>query len=528
MSLRSRLECAEPPIPVGLRPDEVKAFRAQRRIVHRLESQSDHRTTQMKEHISALKTQLNSFAPICRLPPEILARILHCTQVALTDDLFSVQTSWINFDNSWSRYTLACRRFRDVALHTPSLWTFLEIDASTVVRQEKWANLCATRARYCQSEITCDLRYRPVSLGALQRVLGSRDPGQIRKLKLKLEHTNLFGDTNRFILAKIMPALEDLELHMYGLRLDAQQSVSMTSYTSLRYLTIHDISLTHGSYIPDLPNLHTLDMSIHEIDDSKGLWSILSGSPDLETITIQTRNEVLLNFPPDMHIVLPRFRTLHVAGLPTSIAALVSVLPVPSRNFQLVLDDSIADGAQSWTIFSSVLHFWSKASPRQRLPEGRIVVQGGWSQLALGVPFVKDTAARSPQLYFECPQPHTVPPEIMSSVKVTHINAAEAPRFDVLGHCVPLIEHAVVAVNMSVGLAKLQPALDNWLYSRAGGGRPMKTVTFILLSEKEFQDRKQDKAIQRAVHVYMRKWKKERIVGSTFCELKDIYETWFD
>jgi hypothetical protein len=74
-----------------------------------------------QQRMASLSATRNAnVSPLLRLYPEILARVFYFLQCSQDSDRW-VSTPWIKFDAGWIRYTLVCRRLRDVALSTPSL-----------------------------------------------------------------------------------------------------------------------------------------------------------------------------------------------------------------------------------------------------------------------------------------------------------------------------------------------------------------------------------------------------------------------
>ncbi|KAF8171813.1 hypothetical protein BJ912DRAFT_839177, partial [Pholiota molesta] len=69
----------------------------------------------LKLQISDLQSQRNYFAPICRLPSEILCKIFYFVKTPLR---------YMDRDRSfkWIRLTHVCRHWRNIAIASPTIW----------------------------------------------------------------------------------------------------------------------------------------------------------------------------------------------------------------------------------------------------------------------------------------------------------------------------------------------------------------------------------------------------------------------
>ncbi|KAI0066277.1 hypothetical protein BV25DRAFT_1797228, partial [Artomyces pyxidatus] len=81
----------------------------------------------------SLKARVNAFAPITRLPDEMLARIFGALR-----DMWRPEGRSLG----WILVTHTSRRWRDVALAYPSLWAEINNDVSF-----KWATEMLSRAK---------------------------------------------------------------------------------------------------------------------------------------------------------------------------------------------------------------------------------------------------------------------------------------------------------------------------------------------------------------------------------------------
>lgn len=118
------------------------------------------------EHLAAiviLKRQRNRFAPVSRLPPEILSWILSCVKLALQDYSYHKLTVWI-------RVTHVSTHWRSVALNSPTLWN------DPPLENGKWLPAMLERSKTVGLRISTDLSTQ-VSREGLETILrqhGSR------------------------------------------------------------------------------------------------------------------------------------------------------------------------------------------------------------------------------------------------------------------------------------------------------------------------------------------------------------------
>jgi hypothetical protein len=114
---------------------------------HEQEIQALHtKIAALAQDIADTKTRRNALTSrIAQLPSETIARIFHFLQSA-QGHMERVSTPWIDFNWEWTRCMLVCRRFRDVAIDSPRLWSFICHEGKPPT---EWIILCVTRAKTC-------------------------------------------------------------------------------------------------------------------------------------------------------------------------------------------------------------------------------------------------------------------------------------------------------------------------------------------------------------------------------------------
>jgi hypothetical protein len=111
----------------------------------------DDEIAALEKQIIQLKTRRNACMPLCRLPTELVRRILQLVQFAPDErhDPFACQWLRHDVDVKWMRVVRVCSWLRGIALGTPELWAAVDLDALRNVRalegySERAAGQCLT------------------------------------------------------------------------------------------------------------------------------------------------------------------------------------------------------------------------------------------------------------------------------------------------------------------------------------------------------------------------------------------------
>ncbi|KZV73782.1 hypothetical protein PENSPDRAFT_732664 [Peniophora sp. CONT] len=106
-------------------PDLVRAIsdHSDRRTLARL---LDAELERRERHLRLMREYRNMFSiPIHSLPPEVLSHVLFLSACDEEDHTL--------FTLGWTRLLLVCRRWRDIAWSTPSLWSFVSLEPPELV-----------------------------------------------------------------------------------------------------------------------------------------------------------------------------------------------------------------------------------------------------------------------------------------------------------------------------------------------------------------------------------------------------------
>lgn len=319
----------------------------------------------------------NMLAPLYRLPNEIITRILLVLQIEdLNYDMCftAPYLSCISID--WVRAMLICRRFRDVAVSSAILWSFIDVENLN----SEWHKLCATRAAKSPLDVFAILRPAPdvLSMDGSQRSLGMD-----ARTRLAFE---LIPRAHRVQL--VIPDIEGLgEIDVdYDDVMDQVSDILSAGYLNveqpaLRSLEIFDLStnwlvlsktflgetpttltylLLDGCHIqldvPQMPALRTLILNHLRLDTHcTSLRTVLQNTPAITFLRIDHPltnpwPEVPKSLSDAIHTImqmppthLPKLHTLHLIGPYLELGRVTHVVPDPSHHFVLEIKNTHYD-----------------------------------------------------------------------------------------------------------------------------------------------------------------------------------------
>jgi hypothetical protein len=291
----------------------------------------------MERQLLLLKQHRNSLVPVCRLPPELLARVFSIVQHEddPTDD--PTDDSDFAFDSrasDWPRVMSVCTHFRAVAVQTPMLWNSHDFTRPV----STWRQLCLARAAGIPS---CIL----ISNGRGAEHL-------YRAWKAIVEEDNI-RDTNHEVFDAIAaPHLRILAVTLYGDELsylDINSSFLAGSLPLTTHFKLEGIEILL-SKAPRMPSLRRL--VLHEIQthvNLEALVDLFEHSSMLEEISLRyisvvNNRQVLVDESAvtsvPKRVLLPHLKLLSIEDLPKEVAAFVQLLPMPSKALSIEVVDS--------------------------------------------------------------------------------------------------------------------------------------------------------------------------------------------
>ncbi|KAF6758141.1 hypothetical protein DFP72DRAFT_888203 [Ephemerocybe angulata] len=316
------------------------------------------RVNELKDEICALHLLHNTFAPINRLPPEILSRIFVQSAAECRQDSLS-----------WIQVTHTCHHWREVALDCAALWSHIS-----------FVNPAFTKVMLARSKnapLHVDLRTSytrttPVIYEALSEVLdqGSR----LRSIAIdNVTNSRRSGmlHLRRFLSkCKTAPVLEELRLRTsldHCLNSGFLQGGSPT----LKHLEISGCIISNWNTIPSGAALITLDLTRSHGQENKmlsgsGFISLLKNMPSLENLHIQflLPRGLYSQSPAAAPFTHPKLRILELIDYPENIERFLRAVHVPNaENITFSLDDDVNfpyENPDLTALFGALQSSWHK------------------------------------------------------------------------------------------------------------------------------------------------------------------------
>ncbi|KAI0750593.1 hypothetical protein BC629DRAFT_1598851 [Irpex lacteus] len=310
-----------------------------------------------------MKHRLNSLAPTCILPPELLAEVFiylaHSSPP--TDRNFSclglpaMRTA--TFPYAWLKVTHVCHHWREVALRAPQLWSTIWITGRTeclkeMISRSKQAPL-AIKAdkvhglRWEGLEIVMRELPRIVSFDArmpprLAQSGYTSDAPKLRELVLQTAdlHDVLSLGTlqlqDHFATCDL-PSLERLELYSYQIPWR-----SKLLKTTLKHLT-----------------LHSLQAHSYGLNDIEEIMQILGTLPLLESLSLRSCLPTPpVNHPPTDIVELPNLRSLRLHATVTACRTFLQRVSIPSNTSMII--DAHNDGRAELNVLVETIREWAE------------------------------------------------------------------------------------------------------------------------------------------------------------------------
>ncbi|KZV99019.1 hypothetical protein EXIGLDRAFT_726504 [Exidia glandulosa HHB12029] len=245
-----------------------------------------------------LRRQSGLLHPIRRLPAEILGYIF--TLAA---------REWLNYTSDCARapFRIAAvsRRWRDVALRTPSVWRHIrtvlnEADSTYTQSYRLWFDLAAERSGYRDIVLVTELYYGPASLPALQRLRDLLARNSVTALDLYCHHTvqNFHWDILRTatpVTSLTSLCISDYQCHrelVYGLPTTAPNLRAITaSFPHFDLpLPVPHLSVTYAEI---RPRLYTFPLGT---EHGRNISVVFTAYPNAKTVFVD-HPEVAQPFP---------------------------------------------------------------------------------------------------------------------------------------------------------------------------------------------------------------------------------------
>ncbi|KAF6758136.1 hypothetical protein DFP72DRAFT_1167560 [Ephemerocybe angulata] len=316
------------------------------------------RVNDLKDEICALHLLHNTIAPINRLPPEILSRIL----VQSSDECRQDSLSWI-------QATHTCHHWRMVALDCAALWS----DISFV--NPAFTKVMLARSKNAPLHVdlrTSYTRTTPVIYEALSEVL---DQGS-RLRSIAIDNVTNSRRSGRLHLRRFLskcytaPILEELRLHT-----SMDHCLSSTflrgGSPTLKHLELSGCVISNWNTIPFGTALLTLNLArsriqVNENLSGSGFISLLQNVPSLENLHVRflLPRGLYSQSPAAAPFTHSKLRTLELIDYPENIERFLRAVHVPNaENITLDLDDDVTfryGYPDLTTLFGALQSSWHK------------------------------------------------------------------------------------------------------------------------------------------------------------------------
>jgi hypothetical protein len=242
----------------------------------------DAEILKLEDQIRQLKRRRNTLSHLCRLPTELLIRIVALLQSEVTKPGFTVfKQHQIEYDGRWTRLMLTCSYVRGVLLEARALWSLIDCRLKT-----KWSNLCLERCGEMPLELTAR-RLMTVSITSqAPRLIVSR-VGQLFP-RSRTAYICLGTSNGGTFLSGPTPWMEHLHLESI-FEIVLTSKFLHGSQSHLRSLVVRHVSPIDDP--PSFPRLQILELDIFWVDHKDPstmtrLIQLLQGAPCIQDLSL--------------------------------------------------------------------------------------------------------------------------------------------------------------------------------------------------------------------------------------------------
>ncbi|OBZ73733.1 hypothetical protein A0H81_06123 [Grifola frondosa] len=260
--------------------------------------------------IVELKSRLNTFAPIARLPPELLSEIF----VVCAIQYFELQERDIYYYGaphyySWIKVSHVCRHWRTVALNAPRLWCRIALTSRSAVKE------LLTRSKKAGLSIRADFRhsYSPLDERCKLLELAVEEIPRFKELSISCTARTLQGIFR--MLARPAPLLQKLKISDPGnadLYYSYLPMLFSSETPSLYHLELRKVPIRWSNLILHSPLRHLVIVGRRDASVKPGglvdVLTALDNLPMLETLELEDAISTLpprrLNYLPSIALSL--------------------------------------------------------------------------------------------------------------------------------------------------------------------------------------------------------------------------------
>jgi hypothetical protein len=302
------------------------------------------------QHARELRIRQNAMTPLGRVPPDILAGILHL--LVRAEHVASDAAHTFDFPfgerTEWTRVTRVCSYIRDVALGAPWLWAYIDLK-----RNPAWVDLCIARSRSS-----------PVAVNIHKELLSANEAHVLPLLARAHDARIAYSQTTRDVfsmarmLAEPLPLLRSLmyvpkwqQVDPFGVDLLGGATGTLTT------LVLRNVHLAEGLAFPALTRLEF--KGVGDCKHPERLLRMIERCPRLQHLRL--RDVVFDNLDAETGLIsCPELLTLRARDTVSSLATLVRVLPIPQEEFTLRASRAVKGERERVLrdqIWNHVIHF---------------------------------------------------------------------------------------------------------------------------------------------------------------------------
>jgi hypothetical protein len=306
----------------------------------------DARISALERELLSLKTRRNTFVPLCRLPVELLVKVL--LKLCSWKELVTINS--------------LCRSFKELTEGEPILWSIPPLAHQGA--SDQLAELFIRRSGEVPLTFFNEQPLYKNSRTYSARQLGIIAP-QLERTKKLIAVVNC-GTSHHFmesLRTRSINRMEELELKQNGYRgphLAIESDFCGGHPHRLTSLSLTNIRLCG---LPNFPSLHTLGLR-HIFCTQKVLGNVLSSINRIRHLSI---HRIELEYDDDDRfktVDLPRLQDLKLHSDALRIPALMDFLPDPQASLDIRLFQShlMMDHPEALKAISRASHFWKAAT----------------------------------------------------------------------------------------------------------------------------------------------------------------------